>query len=189
MAYAEIVRERCVLRQPDRRPGRASPTWASVPRAASAQRRCWRMAEQKVFALRQGDAKAQGQYHSMPPLLDHISKSAWRCQGQEPGGLARACRPASAILDAETTGLHPGDLVIVAGRPAMGKTWFAMNIAEHVAIVDLRYRLRCSAWKWPAEQLVFARGVLVRRHPTRQQPAQRADGGQRVGSPGLGHAA
>jgi replicative DNA helicase len=33
-----------------------------------------------------------------------------------------------------TAGLQPGDLVIVAGRPSMGKTAFAMNIAEHVAI-------------------------------------------------------
>jgi len=33
-----------------------------------------------------------------------------------------------------TSGLQPADLVIVAGRPSMGKTTFAMNIAEHAAI-------------------------------------------------------
>lgn len=37
-------------------------------------------------------------------------------------------------LDRKTTGLHPGQLIIVAGRPSMGKTAFAMNIVEHVAI-------------------------------------------------------
>jgi len=37
-------------------------------------------------------------------------------------------------LDSKTSGLQPGDLVIVAGRPAMGKTSFALNIGEHVAI-------------------------------------------------------
>ncbi|RME20459.1 MAG: replicative DNA helicase, partial [Candidatus Zixiibacteriota bacterium] len=36
-------------------------------------------------------------------------------------------------LDTMTHGLHPGDLVIVAGRPSMGKTSFAMNIAENIA--------------------------------------------------------
>ena len=36
-------------------------------------------------------------------------------------------------LDKKTTGLHPGDLVIVAGRPSMGKTSFSMNIAEAIA--------------------------------------------------------
>lgn len=37
-------------------------------------------------------------------------------------------------FDRKTGGLHPGDLVIIAGRPAMGKTAFATNIAENVAI-------------------------------------------------------
>src|SRR5574339_798424 len=37
-------------------------------------------------------------------------------------------------LDSKTAGLQPGDLIIVAGRPSMGKTAFALNIAEHVAL-------------------------------------------------------
>lgn len=37
-------------------------------------------------------------------------------------------------LDQMTTGFHPGDLVVIAGRPSMGKTAFALNIAEHVAV-------------------------------------------------------
>lgn len=39
-------------------------------------------------------------------------------------------------FDNKTGGLHPGDLIIVAGRPSMGKTCFATNIAENVAIDD-----------------------------------------------------
>jgi len=35
-----------------------------------------------------------------------------------------------------TAGFHPGDLIIVAGRPSMGKTSFALNIAQHVALVE-----------------------------------------------------
>lgn len=39
-------------------------------------------------------------------------------------------------LDKMTGGLHPRDLIILGGRPAMGKTVLAMNIAEHVSLVD-----------------------------------------------------
>ena len=41
-------------------------------------------------------------------------------------------------LDAITRGLNPGNLVIIAGRPGMGKTSLALNIAEHVAIREQR---------------------------------------------------
>jgi replicative DNA helicase len=40
-------------------------------------------------------------------------------------------------LDSKTAGLQPGDLIIVAGRPSMGKTAFALNIAESVALNTL----------------------------------------------------
>src|SRR5450759_1060714 len=39
-------------------------------------------------------------------------------------------------LDQKTSGLQQGDLIIVAGRPSMGKTAFALNVAEHVAVND-----------------------------------------------------
>ena len=41
-------------------------------------------------------------------------------------------------LDEMTSGMHPGDLIIVAGRPSMGKTAFSLNIAEHVALATLQ---------------------------------------------------
>lgn len=62
-------------------------------------------------------------------------------------------------LDAKTSGLQPGDMVLIAARPSMGKTTFAMNIAQYAAIRDgksvvvfslemskeqLAYRMLCS---------------------------------------------
>jgi replicative DNA helicase len=38
-------------------------------------------------------------------------------------------------IDQKTSGFQPGDLIIIAGRPSMGKTAFSLNIAEHVALV------------------------------------------------------
>src|SRR6201999_1991776 len=37
-------------------------------------------------------------------------------------------------LDKMTSGLHPGEMIVIAARPSMGKTSLAMNIAEHVAL-------------------------------------------------------
>ena len=58
------------------------------------------------------------------------------------------------IRDRRTNGLRPGDLVIVAGRPGMGKTSFAMNIAEHVAI-DKKEPVAVFSMEMPGEQLAM----------------------------------
>lgn len=50
------------------------------------------------------------------------------------GGAITGLSTGFTDLDAKTCGLNPGDLVIVAGRPSMGKTAFALNVAEHVAV-------------------------------------------------------
>ena len=57
-------------------------------------------------------------------------------------------------LDHMTSGLQPGDLVIVAGRPSMGKTAFALNIAEHVA-VDLKMPVAIFSMEMSGAQLVM----------------------------------
>ena len=87
------------------------------------------LAEQKLFGLRARDSKSKSQYTDMASLIpaigEKLKKSNQGSQGM-PTGFTR--------FDEMTNGLHPGDLVIVAGRPSMGKTSFAMNIAEHAAI-------------------------------------------------------
>lgn len=52
------------------------------------------------------------------------------------GGAITGLSTGFTDLDDKTCGLNPGDLVIVAGRPSMGKTAFALNVAEHVAVND-----------------------------------------------------
>lgn len=55
-------------------------------------------------------------------------------------------------LDELTAGLQPADLVVVAGRPSMGKTTFAMNIAEHIALKEQKAVLVFSL-EMPSEAL------------------------------------
>jgi replicative DNA helicase len=57
-------------------------------------------------------------------------------------------------LDKMTSGLHNGEMVVIAARPSMGKTSLAMNIAEHVAI-DLRLPVGVFSLEMTAESLVL----------------------------------
>ena len=57
-------------------------------------------------------------------------------------------------LDSLLTGLHPGELVVVGARPAMGKTSFAMNLAAHAA-VDKRKKTAVFTLEMPREQIAM----------------------------------
>jgi len=58
-------------------------------------------------------------------------------------------------LDRLTSGLQPSDLIVVAGRPSMGKTAFAMNIAQHVAMLkELAVPVGIFSMEMSKEQLV-----------------------------------
>ena len=57
-------------------------------------------------------------------------------------------------LDKMTSGLHPGEMVVIAARPSMGKTSLAMNIAEHVAI-DQKIPVGVFSLEMTSESLVL----------------------------------
>lgn len=85
-----------------------------------------------VFAL--ADASANDE--SEPELIGSILSSVVEGIQQrfDNGGAISGLSTGFEELDAKTAGLQGGDLVIVAGRPSMGKTTLAVNIAEHVAV-------------------------------------------------------
>ena len=130
--YAEIVRERGVLRQlAETAEGIAADCYQPAGREAS---ELLDAAETKIFAIaEQGGRNNQG-FQDLPTVLQAVLKRvdelAHRDDLSDVTGVACGLKD----LDAEMSGFQRGDLVIVAGRPSMGKTAFALNIAENVAI-------------------------------------------------------
>ncbi|TXH03648.1 MAG: replicative DNA helicase [Nevskiaceae bacterium] len=150
LSYAEIVRERSVLRTLIAAGGDIAEMGFRPDGRGHSE--LIDLAEQKVFAIRNKAQHAQGSYAMMPQLMDIVEQRIEEMRNN-PGGLA-GLPTGFADLDKLTTGLHPGDLVIVAGRPSMGKTSFALNIAEHVALYEKKGAAVFSM-EMPAEQLAL----------------------------------
>ena len=129
-AYADIVRERSVLRQLIRVGGELAesayrPEGRGIAELVdSAERAVFEIAERgdragkNYVRINELMAKAVDRLDTLVHADSHVTGVAT--------GLAR--------FDEMTAGLQPGDLIIVAGRPSMGKTSFAMNVAEYAAI-------------------------------------------------------
>lgn len=71
-------------------------------------------------------------------------------EAMQNGGQVSGLASGFTELDKKTTGLHPGDLVILAGRPGMGKTTFALNLAYNVSESGT---VAFFSLEMPAEQL------------------------------------
>lgn len=128
--YASIVRDKAVLRGIIRA-GDEITELGFHPEARSVGEML-DTCEQKLFELRSRDSKGKTQYVTMSALMPSIEKRL-QAAANNPGG-AQGLPTGFTRFDEMTNGLHAGDLIIVAGRPSMGKTSFAMNIAEHAAI-------------------------------------------------------
>ncbi|MHB8423843.1 MAG: replicative DNA helicase [Gammaproteobacteria bacterium] len=128
-AYADIVRERSVLRQLIRVGGELAEA-AFRPEGRNTEELI-DFAERQVFNIAERGGRLQRSYVRVNELL---STAVDRLDA-----LMHANNPVTGLatgldrFDEMTAGLQPGDLVIVAGRPSMGKTSFAMNIAEYCA--------------------------------------------------------
>ncbi|HLF97574.1 MAG TPA: replicative DNA helicase [Methylococcaceae bacterium] len=130
LAYADIVRERSVLRQLIR-VGTDMANSAYQPQGKDTVT-LLEEAEQQVFRIaEQGQRRGSG----FKPIKDVLARTMDRIDAlyQQDGSLTGASS-GFTDLDGMTSGLQPSDLIIVAGRPSMGKTTFAMNVAENVAI-------------------------------------------------------
>ncbi|CAM4454213.1 MAG: Replicative DNA helicase [Legionellaceae bacterium] len=128
-AYANIVRERSVLRQLIAVAQEiAQNSYESQGRSSI---ELLEEAERKVFAIAEQTARGGGPVEIKQLLTEAIDKiDALKNAKDTITGLPTGYFE----LDDMTSGLQDSDLIIIAGRPSMGKTTFAMNIAEHAAI-------------------------------------------------------
>ncbi|WP_047194761.1 replicative DNA helicase [Caldimonas brevitalea] len=131
--YAEIVRERAVLRKLVSASDEiATAAFNPQGRPVSA---ILDEAEGKIFKIGEEGSRSKQGFHSMDSLvvdlLDRVQELAENGAEDVTG-----VRTGFFDLDRMTAGLQPGDLIILAARPSMGKTAFALNIGEHVAVSE-----------------------------------------------------
>jgi replicative DNA helicase len=129
-SYAEIVRERAILRQLIAAGGEiASSALESSGRTAT---ELVDEAERRVFEIAERGTRSRTGFQSvkeiLPATVDRLDSLH-----QNPGQLTGVAT-GFTDLDRMTTGLQPGDLVVIAGRPSMGKSTLAVNIAENAAV-------------------------------------------------------
>jgi len=129
--YAEIVQSKSVLRAliavGDEIVGNAFSTNGTTP-AEQLER-----AEEKILKIGSSDS-ARSEEKTLSVLIPRFNQMLLD-RSENPGKLV-GVSTGFADLDQMTSGLKKGNLVVVAGRPAMGKTSLAMNMAEHCALQE-----------------------------------------------------
>ncbi len=149
-SYAEIVRERSVLRQLAR-VGTEISNSAFNPEGRSSVE-LLDEAERRVFEIAEQGSRGNQSYAAIKDLLaDAVDRIDELYNRESPyTGIPTGFKD----FDDRTSGLQDSDLIIVAGRPSMGKTSFAMNIVENAAIRADKTVLVFSM-EMPGEQLAM----------------------------------
>jgi replicative DNA helicase len=148
-AYAKILREHSMLRSLITAGNEISGSaYTTEGRTASD---LVDQAERLVFDIAEKGARGKVGFRSLkqilPDVVDRIDTL------HQSGGDITGIPSGFNDLDKLTAGLQPGDLIIVAGRPSMGKSTFAVNIAENAAI-GAKIPTAIFSLEMPAQQLL-----------------------------------
>lgn len=130
--YADIVRERSVMRSLAQ-VGTEIADSAYSPSGRDA-RALLDEAEAKVFKIAEDGSRGEQGFQHIQPLLTQVVERVDELYARDNKDEVTGIPTGFSDLDEKTSGLQKGDLIIVAGRPSMGKTAFALNIAEHVGL-------------------------------------------------------
>ncbi|SDU19116.1 replicative DNA helicase [Halopseudomonas salegens] len=148
-AYAQIIRERATLRQLIGISAEITDT-AFNPKGLQATE-ILDQAEQKIFSIAESRPKVGGPVG----VNDLLAKAIDRIDTLfNSDGAITGLSTGFTDLDEMTSGLQPADLVIVAGRPSMGKTTFAMNLVEN-AVLRSEKGVLVFSLEMPGESLMM----------------------------------
>lgn len=151
LAYAEIVRERAVVRDMIAVAHDIADAGYDTQGRTSAE--LLDFAETKVFKIAEQRANAN---EGPEPINNILAKTIDKIDAlyRSPQNGITGLSTGYVDLDKMTNGLQPSDLIIVAARPSMGKTTFAMNLAEHAAITSDKPVLIFSL-EMPSDQIMM----------------------------------
>ena len=130
--YAHIVRDRSILRQLAATAGDIADS-AYNPLGRSAKE-VLDQAEAKVLHIAEQGERGVQQYEEIGKILPAVVERIETLYNRDNPSDVTGVPTGFADLDQKTSGFQPGDLIVIAGRPSMGKTALALNIGEHVAL-------------------------------------------------------
>ena len=148
-AYADIIRERAILRRLISVAHKIADNSFNTGGKKAAE--VLDDAEEQVFNINDERSKEAGPIHITPLVtaaVDRIDELV------ELGGNLTGLSSGFKDLDEKTSGWQESDLIIVAGRPSMGKTAFAMNLVEN-AIMHSSDAVVVFSLEMPAQSLIF----------------------------------
>jgi len=150
--YGEIVRERSIMRKlVEVGSDIASSAYNPSGRDAA---QLLDEAESKVFEIAEAGSHGKQGFVPMPPLLTQVVERIETLYARDNPSDVTGIATGFTDIDRMTSGLQPGELVIVAGRPSMGKTAFSINIAENVAL-DSKLPVAIFSMEMGASQLAL----------------------------------
>lgn len=149
VAYADIVREKSILRQLISIANEIANTAYNPDGREYIELLDY--AEQKIFKIADQGARGSGPVN----ITEYLAKATDRIDTlYHSNKTVTGLSTGFTDFDDLTSGLQQGDLIIIAGRPSMGKTAFAMNMAENAAIKS-RMPVLVFSMEMPGEQLAL----------------------------------
>ena len=151
IAYAQIVRERAVIREMIKVANEITEAGYNPEGRTSDE--LLDLAESRIFQIAEQRGNKSGGPENISSILDRTVTKI-EALFQRPDDGVTGVDTGYVDVNKKTAGLQPSDLIIIAARPSMGKTTFAMNICENVSLTNDKPVMIFSL-EMPTEQLMM----------------------------------